>query len=134
VMMLGARAGGARLESIIRTRRCEGPYRSRQSEGEHDHVCGFRRQAVSIIFAGALFSRSAGVQLINVPYKGGPQALTRPDRRTGADHVCYRGHHAQAKYAGVANCKALGVSTSKAHCTAARNTDDCGIRPAGLAR
>ena len=27
-------------------------------------------------FAGALFSHLAGVQLINVPYKGGPQALT----------------------------------------------------------
>ena len=27
-------------------------------------------------FAGALFSRLAGVQLVNVPYKGGPQALT----------------------------------------------------------
>ena len=27
-------------------------------------------------FAGALFGRIAGVQLVNVPYKGGPQALT----------------------------------------------------------
>ena len=27
-------------------------------------------------FAGSLFSRITGVQLINVPYKGGAQALT----------------------------------------------------------
>ena len=27
-------------------------------------------------FAGALFARTAGVRLVNVPYKGGPQALT----------------------------------------------------------
>jgi tripartite-type tricarboxylate transporter receptor subunit TctC len=47
-------------------------------------------------FAGALFSRITGTQLINVPYKGGPQALTDLIGGQVPGHVRHRGDHARA--------------------------------------
>ena len=62
-------------------------------------------------FAGALFSRMAGIQLLDVPYRGGPQALTdviagRADLMFGTVAITNR----QVK---AGKLIALGVSTPK---------------------
>jgi len=62
-------------------------------------------------FAGALFSRSAGVQLINVPYKGGPQALT--DLIGGQVQIMFATAAITLSQVRAGKLKALGVSTSK---------------------
>ena len=62
-------------------------------------------------FAGALFSRQAGIELLDVPYRGGPQALT--DVIAGQVNIMFATvaiTHRQVK-AGKLN--ALGVSTTK---------------------
>ena len=81
-------------------------------------------------FAGALFSRSAGVQLINVPYKGGPQALT--DLIGGQVQIMFATAAITLSQVPRGQIEGSRRQHVEAHCTAARNTDDCGIRPAGL--
>lgn len=62
-------------------------------------------------FAGALFSRITGTQLINVPYKGGPQALT--DLIGGQVQVMFGTAAITLSQVRAGRLKALGVSTAK---------------------
>ncbi len=62
-------------------------------------------------FAGALFSRITGVQLINVPYKGGPQALT--DLIGGQVQIMFGTAAITLSQIRAGRLKALGVSTTK---------------------
>ncbi len=62
-------------------------------------------------FAGALFARIAGVQLINVPYKGGPQALT--DLIGGQVQVMFGTAAITLVQVRAGRLKALGVSSAK---------------------
>jgi tripartite-type tricarboxylate transporter receptor subunit TctC len=62
-------------------------------------------------FAGALFSRMTGTQLINVPYKGGPQALT--DLIGGQVQVMFGTAAITLTQVRAGRLKALGVSTAK---------------------
>jgi tripartite-type tricarboxylate transporter receptor subunit TctC len=62
-------------------------------------------------FAGALFSRITGTQLINVPYKGGPQALT--DLIGGQVQVMFGTAAITLTQVRAGRLKALGVSTAK---------------------
>jgi len=62
-------------------------------------------------FAGALFSRLSGTQLINVPYKGGPQALT--DLIGGQVQVMFGTAAITLAQVRAGRLKALGVSTRK---------------------
>ena len=62
-------------------------------------------------FAGALFSRMANVQLTNVPYKGGPQALT--DLIGGQVQVMFGTAAITLAQVRAGRLKALGVSSAK---------------------
>jgi tripartite-type tricarboxylate transporter receptor subunit TctC len=62
-------------------------------------------------FAGALFARMAGVQLVNVPYKGAPQALT--DVISGQVQIMIGTLAVSGAHIRSGRLKALGVSTSK---------------------
>jgi tripartite-type tricarboxylate transporter receptor subunit TctC len=62
-------------------------------------------------FAGGLFSRITGVQLINVPYKGGAQALT--DLIGGQVHIMFGTAAITLTHLRSGRMKALGVSTPK---------------------
>ncbi|HEV7821009.1 MAG TPA: tripartite tricarboxylate transporter substrate-binding protein, partial [Burkholderiales bacterium] len=62
-------------------------------------------------FAGALFSRMTGTHLINVPYKGGPQALT--DLIGGQVHVMFGTAAITLAQVRAGRLKALGVSTAR---------------------
>jgi tripartite-type tricarboxylate transporter receptor subunit TctC len=62
-------------------------------------------------FAGALFSRIAGVRLVNVPYKGGPQALT--DLVSGQVQVMFGTAAITLSQVRSGRLKALGVSSAK---------------------
>ena len=62
-------------------------------------------------FAGALFARTAGVQLVNVPYKGGPQALT--DVIAGQVQIMIVTLAVGQPHVRAGRLKALGVSTAK---------------------
>jgi tripartite-type tricarboxylate transporter receptor subunit TctC len=62
-------------------------------------------------FAGALFARIAGVQMINVPYKGGPQALT--DLIGGQVQVMFGTAAITLAQVRAGRLKALGVSSAK---------------------
>ena len=62
-------------------------------------------------FAGALFSRIAGVKLVNVPYKGGPQALT--DLVSGQVQIMFGTATITLPQVRSGKLKALGVSTVK---------------------
>ena len=62
-------------------------------------------------FAGALFSRITGTQLINVPYKGGPQALT--DLIGGQVQVMFGTAAITLTQVRAGRLKPLGVSTAK---------------------
>ncbi len=62
-------------------------------------------------FAGALFSRIAGVRLVNVPYKGGPQALT--DLVGGQVQVMFGTAAITLSQVRSGRLKALGVSSTK---------------------
>lgn len=62
-------------------------------------------------FAGALFARIAGVRLINVPYKGGPQALT--DLIGGQVQVMFGTAAITLGQVRAGRLKALGVSSAK---------------------
>ena len=62
-------------------------------------------------FAGALFARVAGVQLINVPYRGGPQALT--DVMAGQVQLMFGTLAITQTQIRAGRLKALGVSTAK---------------------
>ena len=62
-------------------------------------------------FAGALFSRITGTQLINVPYKGGPQALT--ELIGGQVQVMFGTAAITLAQVRAGRLKALGVSTTR---------------------
>ena len=62
-------------------------------------------------FAGALFARIAGVQLVNVPYKGGPQALT--DLIGGQVQVMFGTAAITLAQVRAGRLKALGVSSAQ---------------------
>jgi tripartite-type tricarboxylate transporter receptor subunit TctC len=62
-------------------------------------------------FAGALFARTAGVQLVNVAYKGGPQALT--DVIAGQVQIMIGTLAVAQPHIRSGRLKALGVSTAK---------------------
>lgn len=62
-------------------------------------------------FAGALFARIAGVQLVNVPYKGGAQALT--DLIGGQVQVMFGTAAITLSQVRAGRLKALGVSGAK---------------------
>ena len=62
-------------------------------------------------FAGAMFARSAGVQLLNVPYKGGPPALT--DVMGGQVQLMIATLAITQSHIRAGRLKALGVSTAK---------------------
>jgi tripartite-type tricarboxylate transporter receptor subunit TctC len=62
-------------------------------------------------FAGAMFARSAGVQLLNVPYKGGPPALT--DVMGGQVQLMFATLAITQSHIRAGRLKALGVSTTK---------------------
>jgi tripartite-type tricarboxylate transporter receptor subunit TctC len=62
-------------------------------------------------FAGALFSRIAGVRLVNVPYKGGPQALT--DLVAGQVQLMFGTAAITLPQIRAGRLKALGVSTAQ---------------------
>jgi tripartite-type tricarboxylate transporter receptor subunit TctC len=62
-------------------------------------------------FAGALFSRIAGVRLVDVPYKGGPQALT--DLVSGQVQVMFGTAAITLSQVRTGRLKALGVSSAK---------------------
>lgn len=62
-------------------------------------------------FAGALFSRTAAVKLVNVPYKGGPQALT--DLVSGQVQIMFGTATITLPQVRSGKLKALGVSTVK---------------------
>jgi len=62
-------------------------------------------------FAGAMFARIAGVQLLNVPYKGGPPALT--DVMGGQVQLMFATLAITQSHIRAGRLKALGVSTAK---------------------
>ena len=62
-------------------------------------------------FAGAMFARSAGVQLLNVPYKGGPPALT--DLMGGQVQMMIATLAITQGHIRGGRLKALGVSTAQ---------------------
>ena len=62
-------------------------------------------------FAGALFSRLAGIQLLDVPYRGGPQALT--DLIGGQVQIMFATLAITHRQVKAQKLKALGVSTTK---------------------
>jgi len=62
-------------------------------------------------FAGALFARTAGVRLVNVPYKGGPQALT--DVIAGQVQIMIGTLAVSNAHIRSGRLKALGVSTAQ---------------------
>jgi tripartite-type tricarboxylate transporter receptor subunit TctC len=62
-------------------------------------------------FAGALFARMAGVQLVNVPYKGGQQALT--DMIGGQVQIMFGTAAITLSQIRAGRLKALGVSSAK---------------------
>lgn len=62
-------------------------------------------------FAGALFARTAGVQLVNVPYRGGPQALT--DVIAGQVQIMISTLAVAQPHVRSGRLKALGVSTAQ---------------------
>ena len=62
-------------------------------------------------FAGAMFARSAGVQLLNVPYKGGPPALT--DLMGGQVQMMIATLAITQSHIRGGRLKALGVSTAQ---------------------
>ena len=62
-------------------------------------------------FAGGLFSRITGVQLVNVPYKGGAQALT--DLIGGQVHIMFGTAAITLAQIRAGRMKPLGVSTPK---------------------
>jgi len=62
-------------------------------------------------FAGAMFARSAGVQLMNVPYKGGPPALT--DVMGGQVQMMIATLAITQGHIRAGRLKALGVTTPK---------------------
>jgi len=62
-------------------------------------------------FAGALFSWIAGVRLVNVPYKGGPQSLT--DLMSGQVQVMFGTAAITLSHVRAGRLKALGVSSAK---------------------
>ena len=62
-------------------------------------------------FAGALFARVAGVHLVNVPYKGGPQALT--DLIGGQVQIMFGTAAITLAQVRAGRLKALGVSGAK---------------------
>ncbi len=62
-------------------------------------------------FAGALFARVAGVQLLNVPYKGGPQSLT--DVMAGQVQLMFGTAAITLGPIRAGKLKALGVSTAR---------------------
>ena len=62
-------------------------------------------------FAGALFARIANVQLTNVPYRGGPQALT--DVMAGQVQLMFGTLAITQTQIRAGRLKALGVSTTK---------------------
>lgn len=62
-------------------------------------------------FAGALFSRIAGVHLMNVPYKGGPYALT--DLMSGQVQIMFGTAAITLNHVRSGRLKALGVSSAK---------------------
>ena len=62
-------------------------------------------------FAGALFARLTGVRLINVPYKGGPQALT--DLIGGQVQVMFGTAAITLAQVRAGRLKALGVSSAQ---------------------
>jgi tripartite-type tricarboxylate transporter receptor subunit TctC len=62
-------------------------------------------------FAGALFARTAGVELVNVPYKGAPQALT--DVISGQVQIMIGTLAVSGAHIRAGRLKALGVSTAK---------------------
>ena len=62
-------------------------------------------------FAGGLFARIAGVQLVNVPYKGGAQALT--DLIGGQVQVMFGTAAITLSQVRAGRLKALGVSSAK---------------------
>jgi len=62
-------------------------------------------------FAGALFARMARIELVNVPYKGGPQALT--DVIAGQVQIMIGTLSVSHGHIRAGRLKALGVSTAK---------------------
>ncbi len=62
-------------------------------------------------FAGALFARTAGIRLVNVPYKGGPQALT--DVIAGQVQIMIGTLSVSQGHIRAGRLKALGVSTAR---------------------
>ena len=62
-------------------------------------------------FAGASFSRMAGIQLLDVPYRGGPQALT--DLIAGQVQIMMATLAITHRQVRAGKLKALGVSTTK---------------------
>src|SRR5262245_55204040 len=62
-------------------------------------------------FAGALFARVTGVQLVNVPYRGGPQALT--DVMAGQVQLMFGTLAITQPQIRAGRLKALGVSAAK---------------------
>ena len=62
-------------------------------------------------FAGASFSRMAGIQLLDVPYRGGPQALT--DLIAGQVQIMIATLAITHRQVRAGKLKALGVSTTK---------------------
>src|SRR5436190_3119558 len=62
-------------------------------------------------FAGALFSKLAGIQLLDVPYRGGPQALT--DLIAGQVQIMISTLAIAHRQVAAGKLKALGVSTTK---------------------
>ena len=62
-------------------------------------------------FAGAMFSRMAGIQLLDVPYRGGPQALT--DLIAGQVQLMFATLAITHRQVAAQKLKALGVSTPK---------------------
>jgi tripartite-type tricarboxylate transporter receptor subunit TctC len=62
-------------------------------------------------FAGASFSRMAGIQLLDVPYRGGPQALT--DLIAGQVQIMFATLAITHRQVKAGKLRALGVSTTK---------------------
>jgi tripartite-type tricarboxylate transporter receptor subunit TctC len=62
-------------------------------------------------FAGALFAHTAGIRLIDVPYKGGPQALT--DVIAGQVQIMIATLSVSQGHVRAGRLSALGVSTAK---------------------
>ena len=62
-------------------------------------------------FAGALFARTAGIQMVDVPYKGGPQALT--DLIAGQVQILFGTLPLTLSHVRSGRIKALGVSSVK---------------------